>query len=66
MHALSIHMLLITNKATLLLYLQIALDKGMDTTALCYVTVEYTVSVITFVDVYVIVDGAELTAVLVS
>ena len=35
----------------------------MDTTALRHVTVEYMVGVITPMDVYVIVDGAELTAV---
>ena len=46
--------------------LQIAQVKGMDTTALCHVTVEYMVGVIIPVDVYVIVDGVELTAVLVS
>ena len=38
----------------------------MDTIALCHVTVENMASVITLVDVYVIVDGVELTAVLVS
>ena len=38
----------------------------MDTIAQCCVTVEHMVGAITCVDVYVIVDGVELTAVSVS